>query len=118
MKSAPLSRPLRNIGILHIDRQAVDRGDVDDLRRLDFGAPRRAGVVDQHFAADQPSPGIDHHLADTPGLVVEQDILDGSNVPVARVDGASLESGDGEHHGTIPSSQIKCWNGLASQAYV
>jgi hypothetical protein len=54
--------------------------------------------VDQYLATGQPMSSVNHHPADLPTPVVEQEVLDGADVVVARVDGASEQTANGKQH--------------------
>jgi len=57
--------------------------------------------VDQYLATGHPISGVNHHPADLPTPVVEQEILDGADVAVARLDRASEQTANGEQHGAV-----------------
>src|SRR5260370_23061783 len=49
---------------------------------------------------------VNHHPADLPALVIEQAVPKGADAPVARLDRASEETGNGEQHGaTLPRNR-------------
>jgi len=48
--------------------------------------------------------GVNHHPPDLPALVVEQEVLDGADMAVACLGGASVQTGNGKQHGAVAPS--------------
>jgi hypothetical protein len=77
-----------------------------DVQRLAaaHGLAHRIGR-DQHLAAGQPGAGVDHQVADRPGLVVEIGLQDMADLAVGGGDVRSGQLADAVQHGGSAISQ-------------
>src|SRR5262245_12183434 len=95
----PVDRPvgLHRRTVAHLllrQRRAQPRGSGNRLKR-----ERR----DQYLSARQPRPGVDDEITDRPGLIVEVQILNATDVAVHRLDRDALEmTGRPEHAVLLP----------------
>jgi hypothetical protein len=79
---------VRDLGLGQVDRQ----GAADEVRRV--GGLRRQ----QHLAAGQPGPGIDHEVAHQPARVVEVEILDRADRAIGFPQLQAFEVGNAVEH--------------------
>jgi hypothetical protein len=59
-------------------------------------------VDEHHPLLSQPIACRDREPAELPGPIVEQEVLDRADLPVARLNLATDETTHGEQHGPVP----------------